>query len=357
LEGQAAATTEALIAPYLQLRDRITFGPWEIIPRRSFEDEDAVTPFAAARVRGLLDLYNPPGGRRGRWGCIVREQRRKVGEPFARKFIPLRRAIVTGLLDANRHREAGPDNLNVGHGMWTSDNATLWGHRISPEGYIGIAQGVMVRMEDIGWRVGEPAHEIRPPTEVTFPIMAVDPDPDYLDAVYQCVTRRTPDATRRGRAIDWLDLAWRNTPSVTMEMRIVLLRSGFEVLLGVGDKVDPGRRALAALLRSQRGRVRTRSWTTLRGRARSEAMSDLEWWFMQFVFLRNAIVHGDEIPARHLRFGRQWQLWIGEGRLRDAIKETVGRAGFPHPDGPLRPRDLRRSRRNGPRVAFYPLPE
>jgi hypothetical protein len=70
-------------------------------------------------------------------------------------------------------------------------------------------------------------------------------------------------------------------------------------------------------------------WTTLRGRPHSEGMSDLEWWFTRFVFLRNAIVHGDEIPPGQFRFGRQWQIWIAEGRLRDAIKETVARAGFP----------------------------
>jgi hypothetical protein len=76
--------------------------------------------------------------------------------------MPLRRALVAGLLDSNRHREAGADDLNVGHGMWTSDNATLWGHRISPEGYISIAEGVMVTVQDIGWRVGEPALDLTP---------------------------------------------------------------------------------------------------------------------------------------------------------------------------------------------------
>jgi hypothetical protein len=34
-----------------------------------------VTPFAAEKVRGLLDLYSPSDGRRARWGCILREQR------------------------------------------------------------------------------------------------------------------------------------------------------------------------------------------------------------------------------------------------------------------------------------------
>jgi hypothetical protein len=160
--------------------------------------------------------------------------------------------------------------------------------------------------------------------------MARDPDPDYLEAVYHCITRRTPEATRLGRAIDWLDLSWRNTRSVTVEMRIVLLRSGFEVLLGVGENVGSMRRALNELLPEHRGRRRMRHWIGRGGHpAQPRSMSDLEWWFTQLCFLRNAIVHGDEIPPAKFRFGRQWKIWIAEGRLRDAIKETVARAGFP----------------------------
>ena len=58
-------------------------------------------------------------------------------------------------------------------------------------------------------------------------------------------------------------------------------------------------------------------------------MTDLEWWFTRFTFLRNAIVHGRRPTKGELRHGRHWQLWIAEYRLRQAIKEVVAQHGYP----------------------------
>ena len=168
--------------------------------------------------------------------------------------------------------------------MWTSDNALVWGHRIGPNGYVGFSEGAMVAEQSFGWRVLGPRKvEIRPPVEVRFPIVQRDPDEAYLDGSYSVLVSRLAPSIAVGRAIEWLDLAWRNTTAITHEMRIVLLRSGFEVLLGVGDKVEPGREALANLLASERGRRRMRSWETRKHHQRNAIMSDLEWWFTRFV--------------------------------------------------------------------------
>jgi len=58
------------------------------------------------------------------------------------------------------------------------------------------------------------------------------------------------EAGRIGRAIDWLDLAWRNTTSLDDDTRILAIYSGFEVLLGeegaealgvaLSDLLEPG---------------------------------------------------------------------------------------------------------------------
>ena len=45
--------------------------------------------------------------------------------------------------------------------------------------------------------------------------------------------------------------------------------------------------------------------------------------------VRNAIAHGRRPTKRELRHGRHWQLWIGEYRLRQAIKEVVAQHGHP----------------------------
>jgi hypothetical protein len=139
----------------------------------------------------------------------------------------------------------------------------------------------------------------------------------------------TDEIRRLLGAIDWLDLAWRNTPSTTYETRILMLKSAFEVLLDRGDRLDDQRSALSALLDPPRPRRRVRRLTTLQGQPREEAMSDLEWWFTRFTFLRNTIIHGERPTAAQLRHGRNWHLWIAEYRLRQAIKETVARHGHP----------------------------
>jgi hypothetical protein len=65
------------------------------------------------------------------------------------------------------------------------------------------------------------------------------------------------------------------------------------------------------------------------GNPLQEVMSDLEWWFTRFTRLRNDIAPGREPSRRALQHGRNFQLWIAEYRLRQAIKEVVARNGHP----------------------------
>ena len=58
-------------------------------------------------------------------------------------------------------------------------------------------------------------------------------------------------------------------------------------------------------------------------------MTDTEWWYTRFTFLRNAIAHGEAPSPQALRHGRHWQLWTAEYRMRQAIKEVVARHGHP----------------------------
>jgi hypothetical protein len=129
-------------------------------------------------------------------------------------------------------------------------------------------------------------------------------------------------------SIDWLDLAWRNSPSITPELRVVLLRTGFEVLFG-SDNTYVVRDALCALLDSQDVARKERTWTTLGGNEQTAQLSDLGWWFMQFAFLRNATMHGDEVPDTRFEQNGRPHVWLGESRLRAAIKARVAEAGFP----------------------------
>jgi hypothetical protein len=169
----------------------------------------------------------------------------------------------------------------------------------------------------------------------------------YSDAVFAVLASGEDSSRRLGRAIDWLDLAWRNSPSISPELRVVLLRTGFEMMFG-SDNTYVVRDALCALLDSEDVTREEQTWTTLGGNEQTAQLSDLGWWFMQFAFLRNAIMHGDEVPDTRFEHNGRPQVWLGESRLRAAIKARVAEAGFPTVllDRPERERQDRTKRMN-----------
>jgi hypothetical protein len=210
-----------------------------------------------------------------------------------------------------------------GHQVATSDNALVFAHRVDESGSVWVNYGAMVGATVGGLQVGSADVTISPPPEVLVPFMHPSADDVYLDALLRVLPSQSDESRRMGRAIDWLDLAWRNTSSIDEDARIVALRAGFEVLLGVGDKTASVREALSQLLEdSSKPRI-TRRWTTRQGNERSEEMTDLGWWFTRFSFLRNAIMHGSDIWETEYLHEDQHHLWLAEKTLRRAIKRLV----------------------------------
>jgi hypothetical protein len=241
----------------------------------------------------------------------------------------LRRVLLVALIDSNPSGVGGDDMLNAGHGLWTSDNLEIVGHRIQPDGYVSANYGSLTQVFVGGLQIGQEHSEIAPPTEVPFPMLGRPLDALYCEALWDVLRRDTDEIRRLTSAIDWFDLAWRNTPSTTYTSRILMLKSAFEVLLAAGDRIDDQRRALSALLDRPGARRRIRHFANRAGAPAHESMTDMEWWFTRLTFLRNAVTHG-ELPApRDLRHGRHWHLWIAEYRMRQAIKEVVAQHGYP----------------------------
>jgi hypothetical protein len=304
----------------------MTVGQWSFIPAPQLTPEDTIGRAAFDQARGLLELYQR-SRLQPEFGCFLRRARPLVGARFRYGDLgPLRRALLVALLD----RRPPLEELGAGHGAWTSDNAVIYGHRIGDEGYVSAEYGSMSRMVTLGLRVGDANSAISPPIEMPFPMLGRDPDHEYLGALFAVLTSATDARRRLLRTIDWFDLAWRNTPSTSGDMRILMLKAGFESLLAVGHGLDRQRNALDALLSQTRGRRRQRRYNTRAGAQVNEVMSDLGWWFTNFTFLRNAIAHGDQVAPGSYRFGRQWHLFKAEAHLREAIKETVALQG--HPD-------------------------
>jgi hypothetical protein len=233
--------------------------------------------------------------------------------------------VVAAVLDGNpRAREP-----YMGHSVATSDNAILFGHPIHDDGGAAIEYGIMSRVLDGGYHAGEDKDVIEPPHELRLPLVAVEMDAEYADAIFTILGRNDADSRQLGRTIEWLDLVWRNTASVLADVRIVAARAGFEVLLGVGEDYKAGRKALARLLDQGEAPKTLRTYTNRKGSDKAEELSDLEWWFTRLCFLRNAIVHGNPIADDEYHLDGDHHLMIAERRLREAIKRTVAAAGFP----------------------------
>jgi hypothetical protein len=213
----------------------------------------------------------------------------------------------------------------------TSDNALLYVHQLDGSGRVAIQYGRMVELTVMGLTIGEENSRIHAPSELHAPFLGPDPDSIYLDAVCQALTAGTPESRRLGRAIDWLDLAWRNTTSIDDDTRIVAIYNGLEVLLE-----EEGAQELAAALSQLLEPVAPKAKRPIPNRPRGRRsdirprdVTDLEWWFVFFAFLRHDITHVEEISPRQYEWNNHAQLFLGETRLRQAIKQTVANTGHP----------------------------
>jgi hypothetical protein len=311
---------EIVVFPYLYLSNRVKAEAWEVIPRAELTRDDAEEQWVYEAALGLLDLYKLRSSHWERVGCFARRTDGRIGESVEMSALRgLHRGVCAALLDPNPSLA----EKDKGHQAATSDNALIYIHGVDPSGSVWVNYGVMVRAVVGGLQIGSDDVTIAPPPEVHVPFMHPGIDDVYLDALLQVLQDSTDESRRISRAIEWLDLAWRNTTSIDEDTRLVGLRAGFEVLLGVGDKSDDIRGALSALLDSRDAPRQKRSWTSLGGKERSEELTDLEWWFMRLSFLRNRIMHGSPISdAEYLDDGSRY-VWRAEETLREAIKHDV----------------------------------
>lgn len=311
---------DIVVFPYLYLSERIKAGAWEVIPRSELVLDDADEEWQYEAALRLLDLYKLRSSHWERVGCLVKPVDARIGSsvdvPAVRE---LQRGVCAALLDPNPSLA----EKDKGHQAATSDNALMYIHRVDASGSVWVNYGVMVRAVVGGLQIGSEDVTIAPPPEVHVPFMHRGIDDVYLDALLHVLEMSTDESRRIARAIEWLDLAWRNTTSIDEDTRLVGLRAGFEVLLGVGDKAGDIRAALSDLLDPPDAPRKRRTWTTLKGKERSEDLTELEWWFMKLSFFRNRIMHGADLADDdYLHEGTRF-LWSAEERLRKAIKHAV----------------------------------
>lgn len=330
-EGQLQKS-EVLVAPYLPLACREIVGPWELIPRDDITLEDVSEPQLMDAVRQLLDAYRPQRKTEVAFGVAIRARDGRIGQSFGRSAPGiLRSALLAASLDTNPSSLTPEEERtgNEGHQMVTSDNTLVYGHPLHNENWVADQYGVMATRLAGGMRLGEANVHFEPPGELVIPAIEKPFDDVYATAIYEEIAKASPMSRRIARALDWLSIAWRNTSAVEIGTRVVALRAGFEVLLGAGDKTQAIRTSLDNLLNPADAARIERTWIEYEKTKGPFSLTDIEWWFQCFSLLRNAIMHGDEIPTAMWEHETHNHIWIGEEYLRKAIKETLIRAGHP----------------------------
>lgn len=313
--------------PYLMLEERAAIDGWELIPADQLGPDDALSPEILEAAPKYLALYRLPEGGVSGQGCFAKPPGGKLGSEFSPELMrPLHLAAVAALLEMNRPLDAKEANLTDFSS--TSDNALLYAHRYTADGFVAVEYGTMVRHQTMGLQAGSAHALIEHPLELHLPTFGCRLDAEYADALHRVLSQPDDLARRLAVTIDWLDIAWRNTHSITHQTRVVALRSAFEALLDVGEGVGPGRDALSKLLRDKSAKA-PRTWTTREGSKKTQTLSDLEWWFTRFAFLRNFIMHGAPLAEADYEHEGRLHLTVADEILRRALRRTVADCGFP----------------------------
>lgn len=318
----------ALVFPYLPLRYPVTVNGWSLMPAHRLAGADVVDG-AEDLLHGLLRLYGIDSPGDG-MGAVAHPLGLAIGSEFDPSEIqPLRLAVTTAMLDENPSPLTPEEERsgNEGQRSTTSDNGLAWGHRIADDGYVAAEYGFMVPTLSGGYNALDPKSlSFRTPMELRRPFGARDLDEDYASALHRKITDETDEGRRLSRTLGWLDLAWRNTDSMTEDIRIFALRAGYEVLFDDDDTFRV-RDSLSALLDSPEAPKIAHTWTSRNGRSKTADLTALGRWFQQFAFLRNALAHGHPIESTRYVHDDVSHVLLAELRLRQAIREVVTRDG------------------------------
>ncbi len=249
---------------------------------------------------------------RGAWG-------RRVPR---RRWRQIHGAMLLAVLDGNPSPPVdGGEVMRVA----TAETTTLIEYFIrdlSHHGRVSASEGQLVRIQKAGFKVGHTSKTLPEPQALKTQRLPSRLDPIAANATYRALDGNTDDARRAAIALEWLRQSWWNAHPHDARTRVVMLYAGYEALLDSSSTEDMA--AKLAVLLSSTGPTRERHWTNLHRKQKSGHKSDVEWWAMQFGFLRNAIMHGGPEPS--LSWGPSNHFWVGERRLREALLATIADA-------------------------------
>ncbi len=318
---------DILIAPYLPVGQPTRVGAWELVPFSRLTGSDLLPDELRRRVIRLVEAYQPQAGAGQPLGVLAVPEGERVGAPFERALMSrLGHSLLAGVIAGNPTMASESDDEedpNAGWGVATVENSLLYGHPLVDSDSYAVELGVLVRINAIRHASGdEPLPKVEPPVELPKPLFARFDD-ELAGATYTALSAADAPARRLHRALDWYRIALSNAQAVTLDVRVGAARSAFELLTDGSDETKRLVRAYGNLMREDT----TTSWTyddVFWAKGPVQLTAD-EWWMTRLCELRNAIVHGEEIPAELWEHQDHHQLDHIHDRLIAALRTYVAR--------------------------------
>jgi hypothetical protein len=198
-------------------KSSLMIGPWSFQPANSVSANDWISAEFEAAAKELINRYESTSVLVGRYkGLLIGN----VDSATARFVQP---ALLFGLLDAQVRR--GPMQL----GMQTSDNTQfdLWPIDASGNTFT-LQSGSYVRTLHGHDRSDEACRIPTPFDTPTEQLFAVRPNDDLATVCYLHLTSCGPESAIFGTALRLMGMAWRNDRSISVEDRVICLRTAFE---------------------------------------------------------------------------------------------------------------------------------
>lgn len=322
--------TNVLLAPYVAIPEPVSIGDWVLLPilgadstETVGEESDQIPSELRRAVRRLVDAYrvrDEPG-----LGALVAPPGGHVGAAFSREDMRrLGHAILAGVLGANPELRTTEDGSLGGWSIATSENAVLYGHPITDGDSYALQTGVLIQvLSAFTAESDEPLPKISPPVELPKPMMSRF-DGELAAATWQVLGEAEAAARRLSRALDWYKIALANAEAITLDVRVGAARSALEVLLDAGDSTQRLVRRYGDLTRT--GETEETTHTDVFWAKGPVPLTPDEWWMHRLCELRNAIVHGDDIPDELWEHDGSNQLVQIHDRLIGALRIFVAQA-------------------------------
>lgn len=285
---------DLVMAPYLPLKKLIMIGDWRLTPFADLAELlEAMPPSHQRSAERLIEAYAQDD-----MGMIVHTEGGNLGDDHKDAELRwLSQALLAGAVGANPQLAENETSGNSGWRLQTSENATLLGHRLEDSNSYSIETGMLARVLQIqAARDGEPLPEVTPPLELPRPISASF-DEDLAQSTFSVLRGEGLQGRQLHRALEWFRVAFSNADAVPADVRVGAARSAFEVLIGAGNTTQQLVRGYGLLVREDADPPpKTFSASEVFWSKGSAQLTAEEWWMTQLCRLRNAIMHGDEVP-------------------------------------------------------------